>query len=379
MILAALIDLCVPLDVVREAVARLPLAGFAIRVERERRQAIDAARFFVDVDEAHQPHRRYSEIRDMIAAAGLAERVTRIAQEIFAVLARAEARVHGATVEDVHFHEVGAVDSIVDIVGIAAAVAHLGADVSCSPLPLGSGFVETRHGTLPLPAPATLFLLEGVPVYGTDIEAELVTPTGAAVIKACARGFGPLPPMVVEGVGFGAGSRGHPPRPGLLRAVLGRPVTLDAGAEGTHVVAEANLDDCTGQLAGEVLERLLEHGALDAWVAPIQMKKGRPALRLSALCRRDDLERVAAVFLRESPTIGLRYHEVGRFEMERELREVDTPFGPIRIKIARGPGGSRNAAPEFEDCKRAARERDVPLKHVLAAAAAAAGALAGGD
>ncbi|HUT79176.1 MAG TPA: LarC family nickel insertion protein, partial [Polyangia bacterium] len=279
------------------------------------------------------------------------------------------------------FHEVGAVDSIVDIVGIAAALDHLGVELGCAPLPLGRGFVETRHGTLPLPAPATLFLLEGVPVYGTEIESELVTPTGAAVVKACARWFGTLPPMVVERVGYGAGSGSHPRRPGLLRAVLGR--AGDGGCcrigEGSHLVIEANIDDITGQLAGEALDRLLEHGALDAWIAPIQMKKGRPAVTLSALCRRDDLERISGVFLRETPTIGLRFHPVGRIEMEREIREVETPFGRIRIKLARGPGGARNAAPEFEDCRRAAREGDVPLKRVLAAAAAAALDLAGGD
>ncbi len=379
MILASLIDLGVPLDVVRGAVARLPLEGFAIRLERERRQSIDAARFFVDIDAASQPHRRYSDIRRMIDGAGLDAETTRIAQDIFGVLARAEARVHGTTVEEVHFHEVGAVDSIVDVVGIAAALAHLGAEVGCAPVPLGCGFVETRHGTLPVPAPATLFLLEGVPVHGTGIEAELVTPTGAAVVKACARRFGPLPPMVVEGVGIGAGSRSQPGRPGLLRAVLGHPLAGEGGIDGSHVVAEANIDDITGQLAGEVVDRLLESGALDAWIAPIQMKKGRPALRISALGRRDDLERIAAVFLRESPTIGLRYHAVGRFEMDRELREVNTPFGPVRIKIARGPGGSLNAAPELVDCRRAAREGNVPLKHVLAAAVAAARDLAGGD
>jgi hypothetical protein len=377
MILAALIDLGVPLDAVRDAVARLPLSGYGIRLERERRQTIDAARFFVDVDEAHQPHRHYSDIRELIAGAGLDGETTRLAQEIFAALARAEARVHGATVDDVHFHEVGAVDSIVDIVGIAAALAHLGAAVECAPPPLGRGFVETRHGTLPLPAPATLFLLEGVPVHGTEIEAELVTPTGAAVVKACARRFGPLPPMVIEAVGFGAGSRSHPGRPGLLRAVLGRAVAGAGSPGGTHAVLEANLDDITGQLAGAVLERLLEQGALDAWITPIQMKKGRPALTLSALCRRDDLERIAAVFLAESTTIGLRHHPVGRFEMEREIREADTPYGRIRIKLARGPGGARNAAPEFEDCRRAARETGAPLKQVLAAAAAAAREIAG--
>jgi len=376
MILGALLDLGVPLDLVRETVARLPLEGYALRVQRERRSSIDAARFFVDVEEARQPSRHYSDIRGMIETAGLPAGVERVASEIFAALARAEARVHGTAVDDVHFHEVGAVDSIVDIVGIAAAVDHLGAEVRSAPLPLGRGFVKTSHGTLPLPAPATLLLLEGAPAYGTEIEAELVTPTGAAVVKALCRGFGPLPPMVVERVGFGAGSRSHPGRPGLLRAVLGRPLPGGDAAWDSHVVVEAGIDDITGQLAGHALERLLEHGALDAWVTPIQMKKGRPAVVLSALCRREDLQRVTETFLRETPTIGVRHHPVGRCEMDREIREVETPFGAVRVKIARGPGRAGNVAPEFEDCRRAARERDVPLKRVLAAAMAAARDLA---
>jgi hypothetical protein len=238
----------------------------------------------------------------------------------------------------------------------------------CAPVPLGCGFVATRHGALPLPAPATLELLTGVPVEGTDVPAELTTPTGAAIVREVAAGFGRLPPMIPERVGLGAGARCHEVRPGILRAILGVPTNgaLDAP---TCVVIEANIDDLTGEIAAHALTRLLEQGALDAWISPIHLKKGRPALTVSALVRRDDLERLGAALLAETTTIGLRHYAVGRMEMRREIREVETPFGPVRVKISRGYLGSANAAPEFEDCKRAAAAHGVPVKRVLAAAA----------
>jgi uncharacterized protein (DUF111 family) len=203
-------------------------------------------------------------------------------------------------------------------------------------VPLGRGFVETRHGTLPVPAPATLLILEGVPAFGTEVEAELTTPTGAALIKTAAEEFGPIPSITPSRVGFGAGTRELPERPGLLRVVLGEPRAREV-ADGSCVVLQANIDDMTGEVAAQAVARLLEAGALDAWIEPIQMKKGRPALKLAVLCRRDDLERLGAEILRQTPTIGLRYHPVGRMEMKREVREVETPYGAIRVKLARGP------------------------------------------
>jgi uncharacterized protein (TIGR00299 family) protein len=367
MIVGALIDLGVPLDTVRSAVAALPLSGCELRTEKVERQSIAATRFVVDVDGEQQPHRHYSDIRQMIEQADLDRAVAGLALATFAEIARAEARVHGTDEDRVHFHEVGAVDSIADIVGAAAAICHLGAEVVASPVPLGRGFVETRHGTLPVPAPATLLILEGVPVYGTEVESELTTPTGAALIKTAAKRFGPFPALVPERVGFGAGTREIEDRPGLLRVVIGRPRER-AVTDGTCFVIEANIDDVTGEVAAHAVSLLLAVGALDAWVEPIQMKKGRPALKLSVLCRRDDLERIGAEILRQTPTIGLRYHPVGRLEMQREATEVETPWGPIRVKLARGPAGSTNAAPEFEDCRRVAEEHGVPLKQVMALA-----------
>lgn len=369
MILASLLDMGLPLHVVESAVSKLPLSGFRIRTEKEKRQTIMATRFFVDVDEAHQPHRHFGDIRRMIEGANLHPDIQALAIDIFEILARAEARVHGTTVERVHFHEVGAVDSIVDIVGAAAALHHLDARITASALPLGNGFVNTAHGSLPVPAPATLFILEGVPVTGTEVEAELTTPTGAAILKRTVDAFGRFPDMIPESVGFGAGARSHPTRPGLLRAVLGRPSAKRTETAGsTTLVVEANIDDMTGEVAAHVKNALFPAGALDVWFESIQMKKGRPALKIGVLCRESDLGLVADTLFRESSTIGLRYYPVGRIEMSRTIQSIDTPFGPIRIKVSTSDSGEKNAAPEFDDCLAAADKHQVPVKRVLATA-----------
>ena len=375
MIVSALLDLGVPLDVVSGAISKLPLAGYRIRVEKETRRSMVVSRFFVDVEEGDQPHRHFADIRGMIAGSSIDPGARELALRIFQTLAEAEARIHGEPVDEVHFHEVGATDSIVDIVGAAAAFDHLGAEVVCGPVPLGCGFVKTRHGVLPLPAPATLEILRGVPVEGTDVAAELTTPTGAAIVKAVATGFGRLPPMIPARIGLGAGARCHEDRPGVLRAILGEPVAVREAEPGSCAVIEANIDDITGEIAGHAMERILAEGALDAWIVPIHMKKGRPALTLGALVRSADLERIGALVLAETTTIGLRHHSVGRMEMRRELRQVETPYGTVRVKISRGPAGSANAAPEYEDCKARAAERGVPLKRVMAAATGLAEAL----
>lgn len=376
MILAALLDLGLPIEVVEETVSKLPLSHYRIRVEKEKRQTIMATRFFVDVEEHHQPHRHYADIKKMIVDADIKPAVKDIAIGIFQNIAEAEARVHGSTVDKVHFHEVGAVDSIVDIVGAAAALDHFGATVTSTPVPLGSGMMKAAHGHLPIPAPATLFILEGVPVTGTEIEAELTTPTGAAIIKHAAVQFGRFPDMVVQKVGFGAGARSHETRPGLLRAVLGQstdPFALSS-ASGTYVV-EANIDDITGEIAAHTKHALFHAGALDVWFEPIQMKKSRPALKVSILCRHDTLATIADALFRESSTIGLRYYPVGRIELDRVMRTVSTPYGEIPVKVASNASGLKNIAPEFDACLAAAKAHGVPVKNVMAAAAGAAQAL----
>lgn len=367
MMLAALMDLdpgCA--EAARAALATLDDLGFRFELIEVERSGVRALSLQVEV-EAAQPGRSFAEIRALLEQRPLTDETRRRALEMFAALAQAEGRVHGRPADQVHFHEVGAVDSIVDMVGVAAALAHLDADIHCAPVPLGRGFVRCQHGTLPLPAPATLELLEGVPVRGVEVDAELVTPTGAAILRTQATAFGLLPPLRPRAIGWGAGSRDHPDRPGLLRLVLGEP-TGDATAT-AHSLIEANVDDMTAELAAHCLERALQEGALDAWVAPITMKKGRPAMQLGLLARRIDRDRLAQLLLDESTSIGLRHWEVGRVELDRRSETVDTPFGPIPVKIA---GDGRNVAPEYDACRRTAREHDVPVKQVMAAALAAA-------
>lgn len=375
MMLGALLDLSpATADAIHEALGAVSHLGFLLMEGEVERSGIRARTLRVGVtDEPGQPERSWAEIRAIIEGAALGHGVEARALAMFEALATAESRVHGVAPEAVHFHEVGAVDSIVDVVGVAAGLDHLGAEVHAARVPLsGGGFVTCRHGTIPLPAPAALALLEGIPVYGTDLQEELVTPTGAAILRTQVERFGPLPPMRPAALGWGAGARDRPERPGLLRLVLGH-APLEA-REAACVVIEANVDDMTGELAGHAIERALAAGALDAWATPITMKKGRPAIQLGVLARRSDLEALGALILRETTSIGLRFTEVGRLELPRRVVVVDTPYGPIPVKLSGGgaAGAPTNVAPEFDACREAALRCDVPLKLVLAAAAAAA-------
>jgi hypothetical protein len=369
MLVAALVDLGVGEAVIRDAAAALPLDGYELRFERCMRSGIAATRFDVRVD-GEQPSRDHATIRTLIAgSAGLSEGTRRLALDAFAVLAEAEAQVHDTTPERVGFHEVGAVDSIIDIVAVAAALDHLGVDVACSPLPMGRGIVESAHGMIPLPAPATVLCLRGVPTYDAGIDAELVTPTGAVLVRVASRAFVRWPRMQPERVGWGAGTRELPDRPNLLRVVLGSPSDARLALQrGTCVVLELNVDDMTGEIAADALERARERGALDAWSTPIGMKHGRPALMLSALARRDDVESIARALLSESTSLGLRVREVDRLERPRRTLEVATSYGPIVVKVADGDGLPPNVAPEHASCVAAAKAHDVPVKQVYAAA-----------
>jgi hypothetical protein len=404
MLLGALLDLGVPLDAVLTEVRKLGEARVGVRTEREARHGISGVRVHVEVDgqavlegegiraheeksghlhvpvhgqehehvhahgPEHVPHgRRYLDIDAQLARAGLAKRTEDLARRAFRRLAEAEARVHGVPIDAVHFHEVGALDALVDVVGVCAAVAALAPDeVVASPVPLGRGMTESAHGRVPLPAPATVLLLAGVPVYGLQDEGETVTPTGAALIAALADRFGPLPPMRIEAAGYGVGARDPASRPNLLRLVWGIG-EADAALERLWVL-EANVDDMNPEIFEYLTEALFAGGARDVWITPVQMKKGRPAAVLSVLCdapRRDDLVRVV---LRESTTLGVRFQEVLRRVLAREVREVETPWGAVRVKVARDGAEIVNIAPEYEDCKRLARAASLPLKRVYQAA-----------
>jgi hypothetical protein len=311
--------------------------------------------------------------------------------------------VHRSPIDDVHFHEVGAVDAIADVVGSAAALEWLGAELVVSPLPMGRGFVRAAHGTLPLPAPATVECLAGLLTYDAGIDFELVTPTGAAIVGAHASGSSRWPSMAPEHTGWGAGTADLADRPNVLRAILGMPATLGASAAGrhrhadvhhadahhadathadathadathaeaTHAVLEANVDDATGELAGTWIDALLAAGAVDAWATPITMKKGRPALTLSALARVEHADAVAHAMLRETTSLGLRRYEVARAERPRRMVEVETPYGRIPVKIAEGPFGPPQVKPEFDACLAAARAHGVPVREVVRAATSA--------
>jgi len=383
MTVGALLGLGVELERLRTELAALPIGGYALRAGEVLVHGIRARKFDVDVDagdrhghgpahgHAHHQHRAYADIRTMIAGSALAPRVREIALAIFARLAEAESRVHGVPAEAITFHEVGAVDSIVDIVGTAIGITALDIDrVHVSTLPLGSGTVASQHGVIPVPAPATVELLRLFPVRLGDGIGELVTPTGAAIVAALAQPGAALPPISLEGVGYGAGTRTLADRPNLLRVLLGSA----AHAVGRDALIEiaTNIDDSNPELYDHVMERLFAAGAREVWLAPAQMKKNRPGTVLHVLAEPVSRDALAAVILRETSAIGVRFHAVDRLILAREHTTVGTEYGAVSIKIAYAPDGTANIAPEYDDCRRIARERGVPLKAVYQAAIAAA-------
>jgi len=369
MTIAALLDLGVPLDIFQTALQRLPIDGYELVMDRVERSGIAATSFEVKLAAA-QPHRTYGSIDTMLEEADLDEATRALARSIFRRLGEAEAAIHGKPLQQVHFHEVGAIDAIVDIVGAAAGLAYLTADIAASPLPMGRGFVKAQHGVLPLPAPATVSCLKGVPTYGIDIDAELVTPTGAAIVASAAMHYCRWPSIEPLHVGFGAGKRELPDRPNLLRLVLGRR-TVEPLGETTHTLIEANVDDMTGELAGHALKALLDVGALDAWATPITMKKGRPALTISALSTTASADTIAHAMLRETTTIGVRMSPMSRLERPRRTVEVDTRFGVLTVKVSGGAYGPDQVKPDFDACAAAAAAHNVPVRIVLEAALAA--------
>jgi uncharacterized protein (TIGR00299 family) protein len=374
MTVGALLAVGVDFEHLRAELARLPLGHYALRCGDTAVHGIQARRFEVQLPAhaaAPHEHRAYADIRALIEKSALAARVRDTALAIFARLAAAESCIHGVPADAVSFHEVGAVDSIIDIVGTAIGLAALGVDtVFVSSLPLGSGLVPTRHGTMPVPAPATIELLRGFSVRFGDGTGELVTPTGAAIVATLARPNAVVPPLAVEAIGYGAGTRRSPDRPNVLRAVLGTPVgQIDAD----HLVEIAtNIDDANPELYEHVFEVLFAAGARDVWLVPAHMKKNRPGVVLHVLCDSSARDLIAALVLRETSALGVRFHAVERRILARERIEVTTAYGTIGVKIARAPDGSLNVAPEYEDCRRAARVHNVPLKLVYQAATAAA-------
>lgn len=371
MILGALTDAGMPVEELREALAGLNVTGFEVKASRVKRGAFVGTKVDVTVVEEGHPERRLRDLLEILDRSRLEELVRQTAVRIFTRLAEAEARVHGSTPERIHFHEVGALDALVDVVGAAWGLRRLGLErVLVSPLNLGSGTVEAAHGRLPVPAPGTAELLRGVPAYTSPVPAELTTPTGAAILTTVASGFGPLPALTVERIGYGAGQRELPDQPNLLRLIVGE--TADSNQQDTVTIIEANIDDMNPQFFEPLLDRLYEAGALEAFLTPVTMKKSRPGVLLTILAEPTQAEACAELVLAHTTTFGVRMHGADRRKLRRETISVETPFGPIRVKVGRRGGGVHTLAPEYEDCKRASRTAGVPIQRVHEAAREAA-------
>ena len=373
MILGALLDAGLDIEDLREGLSRLGLKGYKIRAEKTSRRHLSATSFFVDVEQAQVSDRRLPHILDLLDASDLSADVCEKAKAVFTLLAETEAAIHSTTPDKIHFHEVGAVDAIVDVVGALIGLERLGIDeVYASPVNVGGGFVECRHGVLPVPAPATLKLLEGVPIYSRGPEAELATPTGAALLKSLAKGFGPLPAQKAVSHGYGAGKSEFPDWPNLLRVIIGEPAWADPDASDEVVVMSTNIDDMNPENFEYVMELLLEAGALDVFLTPIQAKKTRPGTLLTLLCAPADTSAMASILFSESTTFGVRYHTEARLKLSREIVEVTTSWGKVRVKVGSGGGGLPTVSPEFEDCRSVARASGVALRRVYDAARDAA-------
>jgi pyridinium-3,5-bisthiocarboxylic acid mononucleotide nickel chelatase len=372
MLLGALLDAGADEAAVREAVRGLPVPGLDLELGKTSRHSISANTVRVLSDEVHA-HRTWPDVCELIeAAAHIPARARERAQAIFAKLAEAEGRVHGIPAEQVHFHEVGAADAIGDVCGIAVALENLGIDeIVCSPLPVARGFTETAHGTLPLPAPAVLELLRGAPLRGVDLEVELVTPTGAAVMAALAREFGPVPAMRLDSLGYGAGTRDLAELPNLVRVLVGEQVERHGRAHDVSLI-ETNLDDLSPEFVPDVVEACFKAGALDVWVTPTQMKKGRPGIVLSALAAPGEEQAVSEAMLTESGTFGVRVSGVRRWELDRDWRTVEVAGRQVRVKIGSLNGRALRVAPEHDDCAAVAAETGEPASAIWSAALAAA-------
>jgi uncharacterized protein (TIGR00299 family) protein len=393
MLVGAMLDSGLDFELLRSALLKLGVEGYELSLGRVDRSGISAAKFDVHLtSEPHSHehhhnhehshgehshghrrqshHRSLSEIKGIISSSNLSELVKQRAQAIFQRIGEAEAKIHNVPIETVHFHEVGAIDSIVDIVGACVAFDALKIErIISSPLHVGSGTFQCAHGTYPVPGPATAELLKGIPIYSKDVEGELVTPTGAAIISTLAEGYGPMPMMKIENIGYGAGTRDYPKFPNALRAIIGE---LEEDADrtpGAVTIIEANIDDLNAQVFGYLMEKALAAGALDIFYTPVQMKKNRPGVLLTLLCNPPDRERMCDLIFGETTTLGVRYRNEQREILTREFVTVETEYGPIRVKVSRARDGRvMNASPEFEDCRVAAEKSGVGLRDAQTAA-----------
>ena len=368
MLLAALVDAGAELETLRSVPTALGIEGVEIDVERVERQGISALHLRIDAPD-DRDHRRYADIRELVERSTLSERARGASLDAFRRLAEVEGGIHGVRPEDVHFHELGSLDTLVDICGAFVLLEELGVErVVSSPLPVARGLVDAAHGVLPLPAPATLGLLEGAELIGVEGEAELVTPTGAAIAATAVDAWGALPPLTLERVGYGAGTKDFGDRPNVVRVVLGsesRPLA-------PVVVLETNLDDLSPELVPDAIDRCFEAGALDVWTVPVQMKKGRPGFVLSVLARPDAQAAIARALLEETSALGVRVSRLERYELDRAERVVEVAGGSVRIKVGLLDGRVVNIAPEHDDCAAVAKASGRSVKSIWAEALARA-------
>ena len=365
MTLGALLDLGMPLEYLSGELEKLNVRNFRLKSYRVRKSGISATKFDVETGEEHH-HRHYSTIEKIIRNSTLSPWVQDGSCRAFLQLAEAEAKVHGTTVEKVHFHEVGAIDAIVDIVGAFVGLEWMGVrHCFASPINVGWGTVECAHGTMPVPAPATAELLRGLPIYSNRIEGELVTPTGAAILTTICRNFGELPNFRIEKIGYGAGSRDIRQSPNVLRVLSGELVdSVPTASESKVLVLEANIDDMNPQIFGHVQGKLFELGVHDVFSCPVQMKKGRPGVLLTVVLPAELLNAACQVLFRETTTLGVRYHECDRRVLVRAIEPVDSEFGRVSVKVARLDGKIVSFSPEYEECRVLAGRHQVPYKRV---------------
>jgi uncharacterized protein (TIGR00299 family) protein len=363
MILGAMVDAGVDPAALTQQLSRLRVDGFTVEFETVDRSGLSAT--YARVHTAHeQKHRRLSDICQIIGDSDLFPGVKERALQIFTRLAEAEARVHNKPVEDVHFHEVGALDAIVDVVGAAICFELLEIErFVCSPLHVGSGMIEMAHGRFPIPPPAVAELLKGVPFYSTEIKGELLTPTGAAIITTVCDDYGTVPQIIVDQTGYGAGTREYEKFPNVLRVLVGQSEPRASTHERLWMI-ETNIDDVSPQIIGHVMDRAFELGARDCYFTPVQMKKNRPGVLLSILCDDREKESMMRLLFTETTTLGVRTYQVERRALQRNMVRVETEYGPIDVKVAHLNGSVVNEMPEFEQCRRVAREVGVPLKAV---------------
>ena len=364
MILGAMVDAGIDIKALKKELKKLDLHSYSLKVSKVKRKGIKGTKVDVIVDKKkHLHHTHYKDIKRLIERSKLSKKIKEDSLAIFKNIAEAEAKIHRTSVDNVHFHEVGAVDSIVDVVGASICISLLNSDITLSsPINTGKGMVKTEHGLLPVPAPATTEMLKGFPSYSSDIEFELATPTGVGIITAMAKASNTIPVMKTNVIGYGAGSKDFSDSPNLLRIMIGE--GYSPSEQDSITVIESNIDDMNPQFYDHIMNRIFDAGALDVFLTPIIMKKNRPAVKITLLSENDNVNKLADILLKETTSFGLRMYKTERIKLEKEIKTVKTEYGSTKVKIGKKNGKIINIAPEYEDCKRIANERGISIREV---------------